>query len=38
MIHKLIPIEKKISHDDEYDAIACGLTFFAHQKSVYPQA
>lgn len=30
MIDRLIKIEKKIDYDDEYDAIACGLTFFAH--------
>jgi len=38
MIHKLIVIKNKLKHDDEYDAIACGLTFFAYQKSAYPQA
>jgi len=26
---KIIKIDKKIKHDDEYDAIATGLTFFA---------
>ncbi len=35
MIGRLIRIEKEIAHDDEYDAIACGLTFFASQS--YPQ-
>ena len=35
MIGRLIKIEKEIAHDDEYDAIACGLTFFASQS--YPQ-
>ena len=29
MIQKLVDIEKEIKYDDEYDAIACGLTFFA---------
>lgn len=29
MIPILIKIDKKIKHDDEYDAIACGLTYFA---------
>jgi crossover junction endodeoxyribonuclease RuvC len=29
MIPKLIEIKKEIKHDDEYDAIAVGLTFFA---------
>ena len=29
MIDRLIKIEKEIKYDDEYDAIACGLTFFA---------
>ena len=29
MVKKLIKIEKNIKHDDEYDAIAVGLTFFA---------
>ncbi len=29
MVPKLIRIEKVIKHDDEYDAIAIGLTFFA---------
>lgn len=29
MIPLLIKINKKIKHDDEYDAIAVGLTFFA---------
>ena len=30
MIERLIKIENEIKYDDEYDAIACGLTFFAH--------
>jgi crossover junction endodeoxyribonuclease RuvC len=29
MIPLLIKIQKEIKHDDEYDAIACGLTYFA---------
>ncbi len=29
MVEQLIRIEKTIKHDDEYDAIAVGLTFFA---------
>lgn len=33
MVGKLIKIEQKIKYDDEYDAIAVGLTFFATQKS-----
>ncbi|MFZ2038908.1 MAG: crossover junction endodeoxyribonuclease RuvC [Minisyncoccia bacterium] len=33
MIDKLIKIDKKIKHDDEYDAIAAGLTAFAIKNS-----
>lgn len=29
MVKRLIKINKSIKHDDEYDAIAVGLTFFA---------
>ena len=29
MVKKLIKIDKDIKYDDEYDAIAVGLTFFA---------
>jgi crossover junction endodeoxyribonuclease RuvC len=29
MVKRLIKINKTIKHDDEYDAIACGLTYFA---------
>ncbi len=29
MIPLLLNIPKEIKHDDEYDAIACGLTYFA---------
>lgn len=32
MIPRLIKIEKEIKHDDEYDAIAIGLTCFATEK------
>ncbi len=34
MIPLLIKLEKEIKHDDEYDAIAVGLTFFAYKKSL----
>ena len=33
MLHILIKIEKKIKHDDEYDAIAVGITHLAHHRS-----
>ncbi len=33
MIPKLIKIEKEIAHDDEYDAIATGITCLASYKS-----
>jgi crossover junction endodeoxyribonuclease RuvC len=33
MVGRLITISKKIKYDDEYDAIACGLTFFAHHRN-----
>lgn len=34
MVKKIIPVKnKKKSTDDEYDAIAVGLTFFAHFRS-----
>ena len=32
MVEKLVSINKKIKHDDEYDAIAVGLTCFACRK------
>ena len=32
MTTKLIKIPASKRHDDEYDAIACGLTFFAHYR------
>lgn len=30
MVPLLIKLDRKLKHDDEYDAIAVGLTFFAH--------
>ncbi len=30
MLHTLLKIDKKIKHDDEYDAIAIGITHLAH--------
>lgn len=33
MVGKLIVLPKKISSDDEMDAIACGLTCLAHQRN-----
>ncbi len=33
MTKKLIKIDKEIKYDDEYDAIATGLTFFAYNQS-----
>lgn len=32
MIPKLVRIEKTIRHDDEFDAIAVGLTYLAHMR------
>lgn len=32
MVQKLVSIDKKIAHDDEYDAIAVGLTCFAIER------
>lgn len=32
MVHMLLKIEKKIKHDDEYDAIAVGITHLAHSR------
>jgi len=32
MLHHLIKIDKKIKYDDEYDAIAVGLTHLASHK------
>ncbi len=34
MVKRLIKIEKDIEYDDEYDAIAIGLTFFAIEQQV----
>jgi len=34
MVKRLIKIDKIIKHDDEYDAIAAGLTFFASINSI----
>ena len=31
MVQKLIKIKEKIKYDDEYDAIAVGLTYFAYR-------
>jgi crossover junction endodeoxyribonuclease RuvC len=33
MVKKLIKIEKELQYDDEYDAIAVGLTYFATHNS-----
>ena len=32
MLHLLVTIEKTIKHDDEYDAIAVGVTHLAHAR------
>lgn len=32
MLHALLKIEKEIEHDDEYDAIAVGVTHLAHAR------
>jgi len=32
MLHMLVKIEKPIKHDDEYDAIAVGVTHLAHSR------
>ena len=32
MVEKLVAVNKKIKEDDEYDAIALGLTYFAREK------
>jgi crossover junction endodeoxyribonuclease RuvC len=34
MAKQLIKIEKEIRYDDEYDAIAVGLTFFAYNQKI----
>lgn len=33
MLHMLVKIEKKIKHDDEYDAIAVGVTHLARDRA-----
>lgn len=35
MVEKLVKVTKKIKEDDEYDAIALGLTYFAREKIKY---
>lgn len=35
MVQKLVTIDKKIKLDDEYDAIAVGLTFFASERGLF---
>ncbi len=40
MVKKLIDVSSKVKNDDEFDAIACGLTFFATEKDfqkTFPQ-
>lgn len=37
MVERLVKIEGKIKHDDEYDAIAAGITCFAINSIRYPQ-
>jgi len=38
MVEKLVKVNKKIKEDDEYDAIALGLTYFAREKyTISPQ-
>ena len=32
MVNKIVKIDKKIKHDDEYDAIACGITLLASHR------
>jgi Holliday junction resolvasome RuvABC endonuclease subunit len=32
MLHALVKIEKSIKHDDEYDAIAIGITHLARAR------
>ena len=32
MLHMLLRIDKKVKHDDEYDAIAVGVTHLAHAR------
>lgn len=35
MIPRLIKVDKEIKYDDEFDAIACALTFFATYKFIH---
>ncbi len=37
MVSKLITLSKKIKYDDEYDAIATGITFFATYRPLSPE-
>ena len=38
MVDKLVALTDSKRTDDEYDAIACGITFFAqHKTTLYPQ-
>jgi crossover junction endodeoxyribonuclease RuvC len=34
MVRMLVKIEKDIKHDDEYDAIAVGITHLAHHRTI----
>jgi crossover junction endodeoxyribonuclease RuvC len=34
MVNRILKIDKPIKYDDEYDAIAAGITYFAMQKSL----
>lgn len=34
MVCNLIKVDKKINYDDEYDAIAIGLTYFAYNQKI----
>lgn len=36
MIHTLLKIDKVIKYDDEYDAIAIGVTHLAHSRRIEP--
>ena len=37
MLHALMKIEKEIAHDDEYDAIAIGITHLARSRAALPR-
>ncbi|MES2436429.1 MAG: crossover junction endodeoxyribonuclease RuvC [Patescibacteria group bacterium] len=37
MVERLVAISKPIKYDDEYDAIAVGITLFATERFGYPQ-